>query len=116
MTEREVETELREFKQAARLYKPMTKIMAQRFQPATENFDDVLGEEEKAALAAGEAPAREVSAARRKEFGKGTRTVLEWHPHRLLCKRFGVPDPYPTVRLPQPPLPQRHDPFALIGA
>lgn len=99
LSERDAAAELREFQQAARLYKPMTKVMAQRFQPATENFDDTLGEEEKAALAAGEAPAPEVKAARQKAFGSATRTVVEWHPHRLLCKRFGVPDPYPMVRL-----------------
>lgn len=30
-----------------------------------------------------------------KMFGKLTRESYEWHPHRLLCKRFNVPDPYP---------------------
>ena len=26
---------------------------------------------------------------------KPTRTVFEWHPHKILCKRFGVQNPYP---------------------
>lgn len=30
-----------------------------------------------------------------KMFGKLTRETLEWHPDKLLCKRFNVPDPYP---------------------
>lgn len=30
-----------------------------------------------------------------KMFGKMTRETLEWHPDKLLCKRFNVPDPYP---------------------
>ena len=36
-----------------------------------------------------------VQAARANLFGVLTRQVLEWHPHRVLCKRFNVPDPYP---------------------
>ena len=34
-------------------------------------------------------------AAEKKMFGKLTRDVLEWHPDRVLCKRFNIPDPYP---------------------
>ncbi|XP_045073863.1 G patch domain-containing protein 1 isoform X3 [Coregonus clupeaformis] len=30
-----------------------------------------------------------------KMFGKLTRDSFEWHPDKLLCKRFNVPDPYP---------------------
>lgn len=36
-----------------------------------------------------------VQAARADMFGILTRQVEEWHPHRILCKRFNVPDPYP---------------------
>ncbi|TTK32047.1 WD repeat-containing protein 88 [Bagarius yarrelli] len=28
-------------------------------------------------------------------FGTLTRETMEWHPDKLLCKRFNVPDPYP---------------------
>ncbi len=28
-------------------------------------------------------------------FGKLTRETFEWHPDRLVCKRFNSPDPYP---------------------
>ena len=34
-------------------------------------------------------------AAEMKMFGKLTRDTLEWHPDKLLCKRFNIPDPYP---------------------
>ena len=30
-----------------------------------------------------------------KMFGQLTRESYEWHPHRILCRRFNVPDPYP---------------------
>lgn len=29
-----------------------------------------------------------------KMFGELTRETFEWHPDKLLCKRFNVPDPY----------------------
>lgn len=32
-----------------------------------------------------------------KMFGRLTRETEEWHPDRLLCKRFHIPDPYPKV-------------------
>lgn len=34
-----------------------------------------------------------------KMFGKLTRDTFEWHPDKLLCKRFNVPDPYPGSTL-----------------
>lgn len=34
-------------------------------------------------------------AARMKLFGKLTHRVMEWHPDKLVCKRFNTPHPYP---------------------
>lgn len=34
-------------------------------------------------------------AAAMKMYGKLTRDVQEWHPDKLVCKRFNVPNPYP---------------------
>lgn len=34
------------------------------------------------------------AAVKMKMFGKMTRETFEWHPDKLLCKRFNVPDPY----------------------
>ena len=31
-----------------------------------------------------------------KMFGKLTRKTFEWHPSKLLCKRFNIPEPYPS--------------------
>ena len=36
-----------------------------------------------------------VSVAKMKIFGLMTRQIIDWHPDRLVCKRFNVPDPYP---------------------
>ena len=30
---------------------------------------------------------------------KQSKEILEWHPHRILCKRFNIPDPYPSSGL-----------------
>lgn len=35
------------------------------------------------------------TAVKMKMFGKMTRETFEWHPDKLLCKRFNVPEPYP---------------------
>lgn len=35
------------------------------------------------------------SAAKMKMFGLLTRQIIDWHPDRLVCKRFNVADPYP---------------------
>ncbi len=36
-----------------------------------------------------------VQAARANMFGALTREIQDWFPHRVVCKRFNVPDPYP---------------------
>jgi len=37
----------------------------------------------------------QAEAARMKMYGQLTHDTLEWHPDKLLCKRFNVPNPYP---------------------
>ena len=39
--------------------------------------------------------ADQIKAASMKMFGKLTRDNFEWHPHKILCKRFNIPNPYP---------------------
>jgi G patch domain-containing protein 1 len=34
-------------------------------------------------------------AARMNLFGRLTHISVEWHPDKLLCKRFNIKDPYP---------------------
>lgn len=74
----------------------MSKVMALRFQPATQAEQQQKPMEGQARLAA-EPTAEQLEAVKRKQFGRLTRNVVEWHPHRMLCKRFGVADPYPDV-------------------
>ena len=38
----------------------------------------------------------EGKAAEMKMFGRLTRKTFEWHPSKLLCKRFNIPEPYPS--------------------
>jgi hypothetical protein len=52
-----------------------------------------------------EAPAKgsglsdQQNAAKMGMFGRLTRVTHEWHPDRILCKRFNIPDPFPNSRL-----------------
>ena len=42
-----------------------------------------------------EAEDSRAKAASMKMFGKLTRETVEWHPDKLLCKRFNIANPYP---------------------
>ncbi|KAF9114201.1 hypothetical protein BGX27_011474 [Mortierella sp. AM989] len=103
--------ELNEFVQAARIFKPLSSSMANRFTTAT----NVIKFEQPAAglrsaedIKAGKTvPALNVvekmevpksqaaKAAAMGMFGPLTRTVVEFYPSKLLCKRFNVPNPHP---------------------
>ena len=91
---------LREFKDCAEIFRPMSGLMATRFTsssssasalPTTGNGNDetLLRKPEKKEKP--EDPAEQ--AARLGMYGPMTRTVKEWHPTRLLCKRFNVKPP-----------------------
>lgn len=110
MTEWEREREICEFNRAAQLFQPLTSTMANRFVTAatsdtgpvlkdglnteipkiesvTEEIDiDTLG---------GNVADERVKAAKMNMFGKLTQVTVDWHPDRLLCRRFNVPNPYP---------------------
>ncbi|XP_008583744.1 PREDICTED: G patch domain-containing protein 1 [Galeopterus variegatus] len=96
MTEWERGRERDEFARAALLYVSSHSTLSSRFTHAKEedNSDQV------------EVPRDQEndvddkqSAVRMKMFGKLTRDTFEWHPDKLLCKRFNVPDPYPDSTL-----------------
>ncbi|KAG8144048.1 hypothetical protein E2320_001174, partial [Naja naja] len=83
MTEWEQSREREEFSRAAAFYKTSSSILSSRFTPAKlEDDTDKTNVDDK------------VAAAKMKMFGKLTREKFEWHPDKLLCKRFNVPDPY----------------------
>ncbi|XP_038662108.1 G patch domain-containing protein 1 isoform X2 [Scyliorhinus canicula] len=92
MTEWERDREQYEFSRAATLYRPSSASLASRFTSAkfSEDTDKVEVPEQQEA----ETNDKE-SAVKMKMFGSLTRDKLEWHPEKLLCKRFNIPDPYP---------------------
>ncbi|XP_070809131.1 G patch domain-containing protein 1 isoform X3 [Pituophis catenifer annectens] len=91
MTEWERGREREEFSRAAAFYKTSSSILSSRFTPAKLEDDtdkvDVPRDEET------NVDDKE-AAAKMKMFGKLTREKFEWHPDKLLCKRFNIPDPY----------------------
>ncbi|NWU93605.1 GPTC1 protein, partial [Upupa epops] len=92
MTEWEQGREREEFLRAAVFYKSSNSTLSSRFTRAKyEDDDDTV-----------EVPRDQENdvddketAVKMKMFGKLTRDQFEWHPEKLLCKRFNVPDPYP---------------------
>ncbi|KAI0553123.1 DUF1604-domain-containing protein [Xylaria curta] len=81
--------ELHEFVSCARIFKPMTGLMASRFTTSStakggKGGDDLLHTQPKD-------PAEE--AAKLGMYGSMTRSVRDFYPTRLLCKRFNVRPP-----------------------
>nr|XP_025710152.1 G patch domain-containing protein 1 isoform X1 [Callorhinus ursinus] len=96
MTEWERGRERDEFARAALLYVSSHSTLSSRFTHAKEEDDsdqvEVPRDQENDVN-------DKQSAVKMKMFGKLTRDTFEWHPDKLLCKRFNVPDPYPDSTL-----------------
>ncbi|XP_013365031.1 PREDICTED: G patch domain-containing protein 1 isoform X2 [Chinchilla lanigera] len=96
MTEWERGREREEFARAAQLYTASHSTLSSRFTHAKEEDDseqvEVPRDQENDV-------SDKQSAVKMKMFGKLTRDAFEWHPDKLLCKRFNVPDPYPGSTL-----------------
>ncbi|XP_075840568.1 G patch domain-containing protein 1 isoform X2 [Microtus pennsylvanicus] len=96
MTEWERSREREEFARAAQLYVSSHSTLSSRFTHAKEEDDsdqvEVPRDQENDI-------SDKQSAVKMKMFGKLTRDTFEWHPDKLLCKRFNVPDPYPGSTL-----------------
>ncbi|XP_010594419.1 G patch domain-containing protein 1 isoform X1 [Loxodonta africana] len=92
MTEWERGRERDEFARASQLYVSSHSTLSSRFTHAKEEDDsdqvEVPRDQENDVN-------DKQSAVKMKMFGKLTRDTFEWHPDKLLCKRFNVPDPYP---------------------
>uniref|UniRef100_A0A1A8D5F1 G patch domain containing 1 n=1 Tax=Nothobranchius kadleci TaxID=1051664 RepID=A0A1A8D5F1_NOTKA len=92
MTEWERSREREEFVRASVLYRPSSSSLSSRFTSAKHKEDEdsveVNRDEE------GDVDDKQ-NAVKMKMFGKLTRETFEWHPDKLLCKRFNVPDPHP---------------------
>ncbi|KAF9973731.1 hypothetical protein BGZ73_003000 [Actinomortierella ambigua] len=113
MSGKDMAKELDEFVQAARIFRPLSGSMANRFTTASKVI-------EFAQPAAGLRTASEVKASEAEKptlkpvvermevpqsqaakaaamgmFGPLTRTTVDFYPSKLLCKRFNVPNPHP---------------------
>ncbi|XP_059388231.1 G patch domain-containing protein 1 [Carassius carassius] len=92
MTEWERGREGDEFVRSALLYKPSNTSLSSRF--TRSKHEDDTDSVEVARDQENDVDDKQ-AAVKMKMFGKLTRDTFEWHPDKLLCKRFNVPDPYP---------------------
>ena len=95
MANEEWNNELSEFVRAAMVFKPMSRLMANRF---TSSSSTILPASDSDAPLISTAADREdpaVAAAKINMYGQMTRSTTEFFPTRLLCKRFNVKDPHP---------------------
>jgi len=92
--------ELREFAQAAEVFKPISGLMATRFTTSTAKPKLATDAPDAALPAEAEAPSKPADpaeeAARAGMYGPLTRSKHLFYPTRLLCKRFGVKPPANT--------------------
>ncbi|KAJ3084440.1 hypothetical protein HDU99_000871 [Rhizoclosmatium hyalinum] len=89
-TPREVAHELLEFSKSAHMYKPLSGMMASRF---TSSGDG------------GAAKDKDSTESKERVYGRATRSSIEFRPHKLVCKRFNIANPYPEPKQtgPTPP-------------
>ncbi|KAJ1082895.1 hypothetical protein NDU88_003058, partial [Pleurodeles waltl] len=92
MTEWERRREQDEFMRAAVLYKSSSSTLSGRFTRA--KYEDDADKVEVPRDIESDTTDKQ-AAVKMKMFGKLTRDKFEWHPEKLLCKRFNIPDPYP---------------------
>ncbi|NWS36787.1 GPTC1 protein, partial [Polioptila caerulea] len=92
MTAWERGREREEFCRAAAFYRSSSSALASRFTRA--KYEDDVDKVEVPRDQENDIDDKE-TAVKMKMFGKLTRDTFEWHPDKLLCKRFNVRDPYP---------------------
>jgi G patch domain-containing protein 1 len=89
--------ELSEFVRAAMVFKPMSRLMASRF--TSSSSSTLLPFDPNTPLISVPAEKPEdpaIAAAKLNMYGYLTRSITEFSPTRLLCKRFNVKDPHPV--------------------
>ncbi|NWV55809.1 GPTC1 protein, partial [Daphoenositta chrysoptera] len=92
MTEWERGREQEEFFRAAMFYRSSNSTLSSRFIRA--RYEDDVDKVEVPRDQENDIDDKE-TAVKMKMFGKLTRDEFEWHPDKLLCKRFNIRDPYP---------------------
>ncbi|CAG8509984.1 5095_t:CDS:10 [Acaulospora colombiana] len=116
LTSEEYAKELDEFAQAARIFRPISKMMASRFTSSKSSSDEfkqpisgIRPGPEKSSKSQKDIDEDQINqnstvqkeesaaetAARMNMFGILTRTTTIFYPNRLLCKRFNVANPHP---------------------
>jgi G patch domain-containing protein 1 len=97
MSDDEFLREMNEFYNCARIFKPMTGFMASRFttgkSSTSSNLRSSTADTELLAKPEPKAEDPAEQAAKMGMFGSMTRTVTDFYPTRLLCKRFNVKPP-----------------------
>lgn len=99
MTSEEWIQEMSEFYNVARIFRPMTGSMASRFTTSKTPTEMATGSDGKAgedgliSKPAGKPEDPAEAAAKMGMFGQMTRSVRDFYPSRLLCKRFNVKPP-----------------------
>ncbi|CAK1543612.1 unnamed protein product [Leptosia nina] len=90
----EREREMLEFEQAAKLYRPLTGVIGDRFTHASQPDDALnpLCAVAKSSINYGLASEEMIEAAKKGAFGVMTRKKVDWQPEPLVCKRFNVPE------------------------
>ena len=73
-------------------FNPLIQSLSSRFVPA-QLPDSATPTDQLMGVSGLTTPKQEV------KVPKQSKETLEWHPHRILCKRFNVPDPYPSSGL-----------------
>jgi G patch domain-containing protein 1 len=89
-TEWEKHKELEEFSRKTRLLRPLTTQLSDKFTHggtiSAETSEDTSYKKDDASS----------EAAMMGMFGIMTRETFQWHPHKMLCRRFNIPSPYPN--------------------
>ena len=100
VTEWERQRELDEFACASVLYRPLSNAISSRFTRASIITTDIENKHEnKTSSETDSDKPDDVKAAKLGMYGKLTRTIIDWYPDKILCKRFNIPDPYPSSKL-----------------
>ena len=100
VTEWERQRELDEFARASVLYRPLSNAISSRFTRASIITTDIENKNERSTSSETDSDKPDdVKAAKLGMYGKLTRTAIEWYPDKILCKRFNIPDPYPSSKL-----------------
>jgi G patch domain-containing protein 1 len=86
--------ELHEFANVARSFKPLSGFIASRFTHASTSSTDEDSSISKVTSQSRDLLTPAEEAARMNMFGPATRTTTTWLPAKLLCKRFGIEQPY----------------------